>query len=122
MLGGGNPNNSFPLTSTFSLQGYPPLYKNWAAFFTRYIYRRVSDIFNQPITGNPGGFVRVLHRKSSDGNLTFKLTGGSHECINLASYDYLGFSRSICGENARVIEDTIHQYGVGISPLHELGS
>ena len=99
-------------------QDYVPIYKSWQPFFTEYIYRRVSDIFGQPITGNPGGIVRVLERRSTDHNRSFSLTGRSFDCINLASYDYLGFSKYT---NQESIEDSIRTFGVGVAPMGELG-
>nr|XP_027200972.1 serine palmitoyltransferase 2-like [Dermatophagoides pteronyssinus] len=98
---------------------YRPLYNSWQAFFTRYIYRRVADIFSIPITGNPGGIVTVLERKSNDRNFTFKLTGKQNNCINLASYDYLGFSRQ--SSNDPSIEQAIRKYGVSVNAIHEIG-
>ena len=102
-----------------SIQGYVPIYKSWQPFFAEYIYRRVSDIFGQPITGNPGGVVRVLERISPDYNRSFKLTGNSFDCINLASYDYLGFSKNTEKDS---IEQSIRKYGVGVAPMAELGT
>ncbi|XP_046917662.2 serine palmitoyltransferase 3 [Dermatophagoides farinae] len=98
---------------------YRPLYNSWQAFFTRYIYRRVADIFAIPITGNPGGIVTVLERESNDRNFTFQLTGKQFDCINLASYDYLGFSRQSSSDPS--IEQAIRKYGVGINAIHEIG-
>ncbi len=78
----------------------------------------MSDIFGRPITGNPGGVVRVLERSSPDYNRSFTLTGRSYDCINLASYDYLGFSRAT---DAPSIERTIRELGVGVAPMAEFG-
>lgn len=103
----------------FFKQDYRPLYNSWQAFFTRYIYRRVADIFAIPITGNPGGIVTVLERESNDRNFTFQLTGKQFDCINLASYDYLGFSRQSSSDPS--IEQSIRKYGVGINAIHEIG-
>lgn len=98
--------------------GYTPIYNSWQPFFTEYIYRRVSDIFGQPIVGNPGGVVRILERKSDDFNRNFYMTGKSYDCINLASYDYLGFSNHT---ETDIIEDSIRNYGVGVGIMSELG-
>ena len=79
----------------------------------------MSDIFGQPITGNPGGIVTVLDRVSSDYNRSFNVTPGkSYDCINLASYDYLGFSKNT---QIDIIERSIRENGVGIAPMSELG-
>ena len=61
----------------------------------------------------------VLERRSPDHNFTFHLTGARRQCINLASYDYLGFSQA-SARSESVIE-AIRCYGVSVAPTHELG-
>lgn len=80
----------------------------------------MKDIFNQPISSNPGGIVRVIHRVTNNYNRTFELTDDSHDCINLASYNYLGFSKPTA-EDEKSIVDTIREHGVMVAPTHELG-
>ena len=41
-------------------------------FYTRNIYRRVTDCFNRAVGGVPGAYIDVLDRTSDDGNWTFK--------------------------------------------------
>lgn len=101
-----------------NLQRYAPLLKSWENFYTRRIYHRIQDCFNRPIASNPGATIHVLERVSDDGNKTMNLLGtlkdldnseqrdnyksSSHflelsdgrvvrECLNLGSYNYLGF-------------------------------
>jgi serine palmitoyltransferase len=95
---------------------YAPILQSWEDFYTRRIYHRVQDCFNRPITTNPGSYVRILERVSTDGQKSMQLlttldtvkesasytespffriepdTGYvSRECLNLGSYNYLGF-------------------------------
>lgn len=101
-----------------NLECYAPLLKSWENFYTRRLYHRIQDCFNRPIASNPGATIHVLERVSRDGNKTLdllgtlddldtdkqrqKYTASSHfkevsdnrvvrECLNLGSYNYLGF-------------------------------
>lgn len=101
-----------------NLQSYAPLLKSWENFYTRRLYHRIQDCFNRPIASNPGATIHVLERVSDDGNKTMELLGTledldnnaqrenytqsphfvevsekrvARECLNLGSYNYLGF-------------------------------
>lgn len=74
---------------------------------------RLRDAFNRPICGSPGAYIDVLERVSHDQNITQqcvsirslpmrysphlthaplrRLTGRYRRCLNLGSYNYLGF-------------------------------
>lgn len=105
-----------------SRQGYAPLYASFESFYVRNVYRRLADVFGNTISSVPGATVRVLERTSDDDNWTFKLKQDQgKECINLASYNYLGFaeSRGPCTEQAIV---TLSDNGVACcGSHHELG-
>lgn len=96
---------------------YAPLLKSWENFYTRRIYHRVHDCFNRPVGSSPGATVDVLERESSDGRKTMELLDdasssfdddddvsssnphsvivhgrvAARRCLNLGSYNYLGF-------------------------------
>lgn len=53
-------------------QGYPSLYKNFEAFYTRNIYRRIRDCWNRPIASVPGAYIDLIDRYSRDYNYTFE--------------------------------------------------
>ena len=72
-------------------KGYSILLKSWESFYTRRLYNRIQDCWNRPIASNPGSYIDVMERSSSDGNCTLKLTGNKIRCLNLGSYNYLGF-------------------------------
>jgi len=81
-------------------KGFAPIVKGWENFYTRRLYHRIQDCWNRPITSVPGSVIDVVVRKTDDGNKT--LTWSTNEsgsnvevetkrCINLGSYNYLGF-------------------------------
>jgi len=98
---------------------YALLLKSWENFYTRRLYHRIQDCFNRPIASRPGATIEVLERVSADGNKTMSVLGplgnlkdesdresyssGEHygtvsdgrvtrRCLNLGSYNYLGFA------------------------------
>ena len=118
---------------------FAPLLKSWEHFYTRRLYTRVQDCFNRPICSNPGARIDVLERVSDDGQKSLKLLGsldnldtdpqrqeylqGEHyvksdegcaarHCINLGSYNYLGFAddwMSTCGPDVKA---SLKDFGV----------
>ncbi|KAI8336997.1 pyridoxal phosphate-dependent transferase [Chlamydoabsidia padenii] len=107
-------------------EGYAPLVSDFDSFYTRRMYVRIRDCWNRPITGVPTRKTMVLERESKDFNKTFKLTGRKIECINFASYNYLGFAQST-GPCADAVEKSVGLYGIstagtrteaGTSDLH----
>ncbi|XP_049868149.1 serine palmitoyltransferase 2 [Pectinophora gossypiella] len=73
-------------------EGYAPLYNPFEQFFSRYVYRRVRHIFNRPICSAPGATLVLKERHTDDYNWTFSWSGSRRTCINLGSYNYLGFA------------------------------
>ena len=103
--------------------GYAPLYASFESFYVRNVYRRLADVFGNTIASVPGATVKVVERISDDDNWTFELkkNSGGKECINLASYNYLGFAESE-GECTDKAIEALHGYGVACcSTNHELG-
>ena len=72
--------------------GYAPLCKDWEDFYTRRMYYRLSDAFNRPIAGAPDSWIDVVDRVPSAGSLLGKTTATTRRCLNLGSYNYLGFA------------------------------
>uniref|UniRef100_A0A8D8T8X2 serine C-palmitoyltransferase n=1 Tax=Cacopsylla melanoneura TaxID=428564 RepID=A0A8D8T8X2_9HEMI len=102
--------------------GYPALYDKFVLFYSRYVYRRIVDCFNRPITSVPGALVTIKDRETPDYGWTFKFTGTESTCINLGSYNYLGFgeNKGLCIE--RSIE-SVRENGCALcSTTKELGS
>lgn len=109
-------------------KGYAPLTSDFEAFYTRRMYSRIEDCWNRPISGVPGSWMDVLDRKFADE--TWKrdqiLLGTKKRCLNLASYNYLGFAAND-GPILESVVDTVKHYGIsatssrmdlGTIPLH----
>lgn len=74
-------------------KGYAPLLQNWEDFYTRRLYHRIQDCWNRPIEGAPvSGKMKVVQRRSQDGNVTMEPLSTTRTCVNLGSYNYLGFA------------------------------
>ncbi|KAI5173206.1 serine palmitoyltransferase [Nematocida sp. LUAm3] len=95
----------------FSLNGRPALFTASGSFYTRRLYGRIKDCWNRPITGTPGRFVTVLLREKNK-NDELILTGEKRKCLNLGSYNYLGYSGKFNEQVKKVIDKTPIAYGV----------
>ncbi|KGG52229.1 hypothetical protein DI09_19p110 [Mitosporidium daphniae] len=101
--------------------GIAPLTSDFESIYIRRIYHRIRDCWNRPITGVPSSMINILIRKSKDYNDTFEYTGESRSCINLASYNYLGFSQPE-GPCQSAALSSLSKYGVSIgAPILDLG-
>ncbi|XP_029663473.1 serine palmitoyltransferase 2 isoform X2 [Formica exsecta] len=108
-------------------QGYAPLYDNFEKFYLRYVYRRVKDCWNRPICSVPGAMVTLKDRVTNDYGWTFQFTGTETQCINLGSYNYLGFAEA-SGKCAEESIETLRKFGcatcstrleLGTMPIHD---
>ncbi|XP_055643535.1 serine palmitoyltransferase 2 [Toxorhynchites rutilus septentrionalis] len=106
--------------------GYVPLYDAFEKFYLRYVYRRVKDCWNRPICSVPGAEVTLKDRVTKDYGWSFEFTGTERKCLNLGSYNYLGFAQNE-GPCADAAEESIKSYGlaacssrreIGTNPLH----
>ena len=91
-------------------RGYSVLLKSWESFYTRRLYHRIQDCWGRPIQSSPGSHIDVMERKSGDNNCTLQVMSNSKRCINVGSYNYLGFADDwqavICGN--RVVRDVMN--------------
>jgi serine palmitoyltransferase len=102
-------------------EGYSPLFKDWDSFWTRKIYRRISDCWNRPVSSCPGDKITISERVSDDVWETWRFTGEEKECLNLGSYNYLGFSNT-SGPCLESVLKCIEEYGVSTTSTQaELG-
>ncbi|KAK2576020.1 hypothetical protein KPH14_007372 [Odynerus spinipes] len=108
-------------------EGYAPLYEHFEKFYLLYVYRRVRDCWNRPICSVPGAMVTLKDRVTNDYGWTFQFTGTETRCINLGSYNYLGFAESN-GACADQTIQTLKKLGcsscstrleLGSAPIHE---
>eukprot|EP00246_Nothoceros_aenigmaticus_P004460 TRINITY_DN16000_c0_g1_i1.p1 TRINITY_DN16000_c0_g1~~TRINITY_DN16000_c0_g1_i1.p1 ORF type:complete len:491 (+),score=85.95 TRINITY_DN16000_c0_g1_i1:234-1706(+) len=85
-------------------KGYAPLCRDFEDFYTRRLYHRIQDCFNRPIASAPNAWIDVIERVSPDHNKTLLRTDKIRRCLNLGSYNYLGFAASDEYCTPRVIE------------------
>ncbi|XP_038077869.1 serine palmitoyltransferase 2-like [Patiria miniata] len=104
------------------LKDFVPLFQDFDSFYIRNIYRKLKDLFEQPICGVPGAQMDVMERLSPDWNWTYILTGRVLKTINLGSYNYLGFAET-SGPRHDMVEKVTTFYGNGVcSSRQELGN
>ncbi|KAI5631354.1 aminotransferase class I and II domain-containing protein [Phthorimaea operculella] len=108
-------------------KGYARLYNPFDQFYSRYLYRRVRHCFNRPICSTPGATLVLKERVTKDYNWSFSWSGTTRECINLGSYNYLGFAEP-AGPRAQAAAAAARRYGLatcssraelGTTPLHQ---
>lgn len=91
------------------------------SFYLNYIHRRVKDVTNVPICSVPGATVVVIDRVTRDFGWTLEFTQTTTECINLASYNYLGFAENHGSCTEKAIRG-ISEFGIATnSSRRELG-
>ncbi|KDD76320.1 class I/II aminotransferase [Helicosporidium sp. ATCC 50920] len=72
--------------------GYAPIRQDYEDFYTRRMYYRIHDCFNRPICSAPGSWVDVMLRTPPSRQRALTSTGETRSCLNLGSYNYLGFA------------------------------
>eukprot|EP01096_Ripella_sp_DP13-Kostka_P009413 TRINITY_DN361_c0_g2_i7.p1 TRINITY_DN361_c0_g2~~TRINITY_DN361_c0_g2_i7.p1 ORF type:complete len:496 (+),score=223.86 TRINITY_DN361_c0_g2_i7:220-1707(+) len=103
--------------------GYAPLCNLNNLFFVKWSYRRVEDLFNRPVSGLPGAHIDVMMRQGDPMyNIPLKPDGTLKRCLNLGSYNYLGFAEN----DTKITDDviaTVQKYGTsGCSPRIQTGT
>lgn len=87
-----------------NLKGYAPICLGLEDFYTRRLYLRIQDCFGRPIASAPDAWFDVVERYSNDCNKTLHRTTATTKCLNLGSYNYLGFAAADEYCTPRVIE------------------
>ena len=106
--------------------GYAPWYDGFESFYVRRLKTRIDDCFARPIHGAPGRHVKCFER-TRFGRTGYKYSGKMRDCLNLLSYNYLGFGQShgVCTD---ISKKTVDDYGTsgcsarnicGTSDLHK---
>ncbi|KAI9084048.1 hypothetical protein K1719_034044 [Acacia pycnantha] len=90
--------------SSNNFQGYAPICLGLEDFYIRRLYLRIQDCFGRPIASAPDAWFDVVERHSNDNNKTLKRTGKVSRCLNLGSYNYLGFAAADEYCTPRVVE------------------
>ncbi|SCV04006.1 LAMI_0H12684g1_1 [Lachancea mirantina] len=102
--------------------GIAPWYSKFESFFVRRMKKRIDDCFSRPTTGVPGRFIRCIDRISHDLNEYFTYPGTSTMCLNLSSYNYLGFAQSE-GQCTDAALEAIKKYGINSGgPRAQIGT
>eukprot|EP00998_Keelungia_sp_KM082_P012155 NODE_846_length_1600_cov_74.924644_g836_i0.p1 GENE.NODE_846_length_1600_cov_74.924644_g836_i0~~NODE_846_length_1600_cov_74.924644_g836_i0.p1 ORF type:complete len:482 (-),score=82.38 NODE_846_length_1600_cov_74.924644_g836_i0:58-1503(-) len=101
---------------------YAPLVSDFDDFYTRRLYYRIRDGFNRPIDSKPGARIVCMGRELKDSGKIVRMTGEVQTCINLSSYNYLGFA-----ENPEHVDSAVHasidQYSVSLcSATQDIGT
>ena len=91
--------------------GLAPWYSAFESFFVRRMKQRIDDCFSRPTTGVPGRFIRCIDRVSHNLNDYFTYPGTSSMCLNLSSYNYLGFAQSE-GQCTKAALEAVDKYGI----------
>ncbi|KAK7575790.1 hypothetical protein V9T40_012076 [Parthenolecanium corni] len=104
-----------PKSAAKNYKKFKGLFDKFEEVYFNYVYRRVSDCSHSPISSIPGSKVFLIDRKTEDYGWTFKLSQREKECINLGSFNYLGFSETVENE-VQEIWASIDKYGVEINP------
>jgi len=90
----------------------PLLDPHGQAFYVRRLKHRIQDCWDRPICSRPGAWIDVMDRQLDEHGLRLELTGSSTRCLNLGSYNYLGFAddwETTCGEPVR---EALKRFGV----------
>ncbi|KAL5204776.1 hypothetical protein ABZP36_009647 [Zizania latifolia] len=75
-----------------NVKGYAPICLGLEDFYVRRLYMRIQDCFGRPIASAPDSWFDVVERYSNGSDKTLKLTSNTSRCLNLGSYNYLGFA------------------------------
>jgi hypothetical protein len=89
------PKNSVAHNEKHEEKGYAPLRQDYEDFYTRRAYYRVIECFSRPVYGPPDRVMTIAMRKGTDVTKTPNETGELRKCINLGSYNYLGFANQV---------------------------
>lgn len=76
----------------------------WNPFWTARIYKQIEDAWNRPIfgfvlgfcwltfySGPPSSWIDVMERVEDPHTTRLVVTGNTRHCLNMGSYNYLGF-------------------------------
>ncbi|GCE99815.1 serine palmitoyltransferase component [Zygosaccharomyces mellis] len=91
--------------------GWAPWYSKFESFFSRRMKKKIDDCFSRPTTGVPGRFIRCIDRISHEENGYFTYPGTTSMCLNLSSYNYLGFAQSEGQCTASALQ-SVDKYGI----------
>eukprot|EP00744_Colponema_vietnamica_P009532 GILI01013542.1.p1 GENE.GILI01013542.1~~GILI01013542.1.p1 ORF type:complete len:509 (+),score=140.29 GILI01013542.1:58-1527(+) len=108
-------------------KGLAAIASEWDDFYTRRLFHRIREIFSRPVKSSPGAFIDVEERKKEDywSNASRLVgTGKTTRCLNLGSYNYLGFADDWTnGPCSKPVFNTFEKLGLATcSPAMESGT
>ncbi|TMW57410.1 hypothetical protein Poli38472_003335 [Pythium oligandrum] len=111
-------------SSEKSRPGFAKLLVAWESFYTKRIYHRVQYAFNHPVTGAPGAHIDVIERHNHYGEKEYlKNKDSVRHCINLGSYNYLGFADDWMNTCSKDVFHAVENFGLASSnPAMEFGT
>ncbi|DAZ92661.1 TPA: hypothetical protein N0F65_006470 [Lagenidium giganteum] len=105
--------------------GFARLLLDYESFYTHRVYHRLQEVFNRPVSSSPGAHIDVVERYTPDGGKTYmpKEDGSVRPCLNLASYNYLGFADDWLNTCSKDVFEAVETYGLASStPPMEYGT
>lgn len=106
----------FGISKKQSNPNLPPLVNDFEDFYTRRLYHRIHDCWNRPIASSPSAWVSVLERTPIQYQKPLEFTGEVRRCLNLGSYNYLGFGDPNSPTKAFVLK-ALEDWGVSTCGL-----
>eukprot|EP00871_Galdieria_phlegrea_P003508 jgi/Galph1/4158/GphlegSOOS_G2804.1 len=92
-------------------KGYSRLLSDFEDFYTRRLYSRIQDCWSRPVCSAPGAYIDVMLRDIINSGERLVLNGKVKRCLNLGSYNYLGYADVPGGVDSKVLE-VLDRYGV----------
>lgn len=121
----GNMTRSSRYLGAVPRKGYAPLLKGFETFYNRRLYHRIQDCWNRPVSSSPGAHIDVVDRVTNDGNKTMVASpaGTVTKCLNLGSYNYLGFADDWQTSCKGPVMEGLEEYNISCaSPAAEVGT
>ncbi|CAG9826917.1 unnamed protein product [Diabrotica balteata] len=91
-------------------KGYENILDSYTPFYLKYVIYRFKDCIQRTICSSAGPEVTLKERVFTTDS-QYRAVGAEYKCLNLGSYNYLGFAENSgpCAENAI---KSIYQYGI----------
>uniref|UniRef100_A0A7S3Z7V4 serine C-palmitoyltransferase n=1 Tax=Lotharella globosa TaxID=91324 RepID=A0A7S3Z7V4_9EUKA len=105
----------------------PMLFRTKQGVYIRLLYATIEDTFNRPIASEPADWIDCIIREYDQNHNGFmpplRLTNRTKRCLNLGSYNYLGFGGVDKYPNAtQILRDAVTKLPITTaSPSAELG-
>jgi len=96
-----------------SPEGYAPLCRDYEDFYKRRMFHRVQDCFNRPIGSAPNTWIDIIERVAINEKDAHVRTNNTIKCLNLGSYNYLGFAAQDEYCTPRVLE-SLQKFGASV--------